>query len=234
MRSRMFAVLACELAVLTCLLLALVLFLASDRRKRTAPPRPRTLSLEGKSVVVVGNASFRRLGEEIDRFDVVVRVNPLDRRPAEDVGRRTDVLHLNDNIAAARLREVPDVDHIWTRNALKTRKQRPHLNTSLMQYDFATLRARHPEFGERCGRNELRRLQLTSGMLAVVHALEHVPVVHCAGLSAYTKESHGARRSDHSFHARNLKNYHCIEQEHLLMKRLIGEGRLRPIDGLVL
>ena len=231
MAKRIRVVVLFQIVVLSCLVVCLMSFLMPKPRR---PSRPQKLSLSGKRVIVIGNASIEGLGREIDAFDVIIRVNPLEKRPANDVGARTDILHLNDNISSSRLRHVPQVDHIWTRNALQTSRQRPDLNTSLLQYDFNKLRARHPEFGERCGSNELRRLQLTSGMLVVVQALETVKVVYCAGLSAYTRKSHEMRKGSEEFHARNLKNYHCIDQEKLLMKRLIGEGRLIPIDNVVI
>lgn len=186
--------------------------------------------LSGARVVVVGNASFHGLGKIIDGFDVVVRVNPLDPLSTKDRGRKTDIVHINHNIPVKSLRHVPRVHHYWTRNEDETRAQIDKLGVKsarIETYDFRAFRDENIREYMTCpyGKN------MTSGMLAVLHALQRVGRVYTAGIGAYTATGREERKNAEAFHRQNLDKFHCIDAERALLARLVEEERVVPLDG---
>lgn len=221
------AQLRCCLALVGVLLVLAVVVALMVQRRAGGTTRPEPL--RGERVVVVGNASFHDLGEAIDGFDVVVRVNPLEPRPTEDEGRKTDVVHVNDNIPPHMLRLVPRVRHYWTRDERKTRAQLRALgvrDARVETYDFRALRVENAREYLSCPRGK----NMTSGMLAVLHALQRVERVHTAGISGYAQPGHERRKGSEDFHRRNLDTFHCIDAERALLARLVEQGRVVPID----
>lgn len=187
-------------------------------------------SRDCKRVVIIGSGAFSGKGAAIDQCDLVVRVNPLDPRPEVDVGRKTDVLHVNDNMSPTRLAALPhlpfrSVRRYWTRNGANTRAQLAALgvppSARVEVYDTRAHRAAHKEHGQ-CPLNR----NMTSGMLAVLHALRTYPRVYTAGITAYRGASHAQRTSDAAFHQRNLTEFHCTDAEAALLDRLRREGRV--------
>jgi glycosyltransferase involved in cell wall biosynthesis len=102
--------------------------LGAFRQKWPHPPAPAEQRLrdylKGKSVAVVGPAPTGSLdGEEIDRFDVVVRMNwrgPENRPDVKEFGRRTDISLYNAHTvrwlkAKQRLDCVKTLDFCWVR-----------------------------------------------------------------------------------------------------------------------
>ena len=87
--------------------------------------------------------------------------------------------------------------------------------------DFAELRA--------CGPTNERFL--TAGMLAVLHALRlgaRRPL-RVAGITAFAAAGHAVTNFS-AFHDANLARYHCVDVERKLLRRLVREGAVSPID----
>ena len=185
------------------------------------------IDFSGKSVIVVGNAKFKLLGSKIDKYDIVIRVNPTFKTNPEDVGKKTDIVHLNYNIRNKNeLKFVPKAKNYWSRNSKESIKQ---LGTKLKgyvkSYNYYNYKKKiYKEWKKNCKNDP------TSGMLAIFEALENVPVVHCAGISSYKKSSQDSRSRNDKWHKKNLLKYHCPDYEYEVIQKLKKEGKLIQID----
>ena len=183
-------------------------------------------------IIIVGNAEYSNLGKMIDSYDIVVRINPMDPRSENDAGKKVDVLHINDNINLAKVKPhvktfLASTRIFWTRKleAMKSQLDAQNIKYDKIEaYDLKLFRKKYWKEYMSCPKN------MTSGLLAIMHALCIYPYVHTAGISAYTRPSFKGRRGSPEFHARNLTTFHCIDAEQELLKRLINEKKVIPID----
>ena len=187
-----------------------------------ASPTPVPWSVRDRRIVVVGSApTVHDLGELIDSHEVVVRVNPLYARNTRHVGQRCDVVHVNHNLRPDRLRYVPrdGVREWWTRDGHATATQLRVPLSAVQVYDVRRMRNETPEV------RDFRGKSMTSGMLVILHALQHAPRVYSAGISGYRVRGHASGTSL-AAHERNLEKFHDSATETRILQRLVREGRL--------
>lgn len=191
-----------------------------------------TNTTTSKKIIIVGNAEYWNLGHIIDSYDIVVRINPMDPQVEQHTGRKVDILHINDNINLGRVKPhvktfLASVRIYWTRNFKAMKIQLDTHNVEydkIERYDSRLFRQKYSEEYAHCPKN------MTSGILAIMHALCIYPCVHTAGISAYTRPSFQGREGSAEFHAKNLTTFHCIDAEQQLLTRLIYEKKVLPID----
>ena len=194
--------------------------------------------LDGRQVIVVGNApTVRRLGSNIDKIDVVVRVNPAAERGGhhgvEHRGRRANALHVNSNHPAGRVASIfsrfPAVACVWSRARAESAVQLglSHSDRRIDEYDARRMARSYAEL-RGCG--PISERFLTAGMLAVLHALDlgaRRPV-RVAGITAFLAAGHDVTNYS-NFHEQNLRRYHCVEAERRLLRRLVREGAVSVV-----
>ena len=206
-------------------------------RNRTAAAR--CLRLDGRDVIVVGNApTVHNMGNAIDAVDVVVRVNPAGERSVQHTaahrGQRAHALHVNSNHPTSRLSAIfgrfGSSGCIWTRSRKQTAIQLglPFADPRIQPYDSPAMISQHAEL-KGCGKASERFL--TAGMLAVLHALSlgaRKPV-RLAGITAFVAQGHAYTENASRFHNQMLRRYHCVEVERALLRRLVREGAVSVV-----
>lgn len=179
-----------------------------------------------KRVIVVGNSRellSREMGQEIDDFDVVVRLNNFKIKGYEKyTGTRTDAFHMNHNtIPREEIQEVLDTnDVVW----MGTRNKRKFCGrTGVSMFDKRVYQYKKGEYVCRAP---------TSGTMALSAILNmcNLPVT-IVGLGGYAEPGYYYRESqetiDKNWKIANTR--HCPEKEQAFLEDAIRRGVVKKL-----
>ncbi|XP_019720529.1 CMP-N-acetylneuraminate-beta-galactosamide-alpha-2,3-sialyltransferase 4 isoform X1 [Hippocampus comes] len=213
-------------------------------------------NLECRTCVVIGNSFAIKntsLGGTIDKYDVVIRLNDAPVRGYEDdVGNKTTMRFFYPESASYNpgLNNQPGTlqifvpfkqqDVLWLKEILYNEKRgrkgfwKPP--PQIWLGDFAQIRVLDPHFLHQTAEKLLRiplsakgkQIHPTTGMLAVVVALNYCDVVHIAGFGY--PNSRNLNDPVHYFDHRTMKSmknsYHDLSHEAEVLKRLEDSGAI--------
>ena len=197
----------CALSCALCIIVVAICVIIYLTSKNFAPFQ-HTLAAHERKIIVVGNAEYFDLGHIIDSYDIVVRINPMDPQLEKHTGKKVDILHINENINLGKVKPhlkifLASVRVYWTRifTAMKKQLDTHHVKyDNIVQYDLRLFKKKYSEEYASCPKN------MTSGLLAIMHALCTYPCVHTAGISAYTRPSFQIRSSKRKISCKKSDN----------------------------
>jgi hypothetical protein len=178
-----------------------------------------------KSVIVVGNSPRilgKNLGQIIDSYDIVVRINKFKIDGYEsDIGSKCNAIHVNESVHEKNFKKIfgnlSNVLWMGTRNRKKFCRK----------FGFFPWDHRIQEY-DKTGK-------FTSGLLVILHILKMTGrPVHIVGIGGHSAPGYYYDQSEHTTDKikHDMGKYHNFDKEQKLLKYLKNSGKIFDITHI--